>query len=876
MNKTLPVTLALLRKDLLGLLPLVLMAQVTFLIVPLVASLDLPSIRGDQSFWVFLQANIYWIGFALGLLLLISVIQQDPAESLHHDWLTRPITRRQWLLGKTLFMTLTFLLPVLIARIVIHLSEGMLPALAIRYAAGIQEMEAAILLPLLLMAALLAPNLRKLILLMVGVFFVFLLPGWSATRPILAVIGIELGGDFDSLMWVQGVILVAAGLLGAGCIYWLLYCRRQVRLAYVAFWCAVAVMFLAVYPPGWLYDWDRAIALNAALMNSDNADLEEQVILDKAMACFPAAFNGDPNATEQQNQLIAQANWLPEASNRFAPGAMTFATPIRYREILAEWFSPGAGSRDHSVPWRLDRIRTQARFTADSLAHDVPVLRSGTAENRFDPISATETDYWLVSADKLAALAADPSAQLVMEFDASLLAPRSYELPVDGERHNFPELGSCKAELDSSNNQIDIECLKRGVQPELISAQFIGMDSSRVDNYSRGVYTPDWVEAFKRQRHELSLNKPSLTNTTTVMITAFEARRILRKELVFPGILGDSQSICPLPDASNVDIERASSWSDRSSHEVSYISVQPGVRLEVLDWRREIISEAPTLVLLPGLGATAHSYDELAQKLAEQYNVVAITRRGTGDSGKPDRGYGIARLSQDVLQVLDALELRSVILVGHSFGGEELSYLGANHAERVAGLVYLDAAYDRVSVNADDTLKRSRALSMQLPDEPPIRPAEAVSYEALADYMVRTGRGNNVPEGEIIASYDLSTGGIKHDELYLDALMGGIQAPDYERIAVPALALYAVSSSPAAFMEAWYEQDDPRIQQIVHELHQMDRNRKLPEVERFRSQVPHSRAVILEDADHWIFLSHESEVLAEIRRFLDSSSIPTR
>jgi len=46
-----------------------------------------------------------------------------------------------------------------------------------------------------------------------------------------------------------------------------------------------------------------------------------------------------------------------------------------------------------------------------------------------------------------------------------------------------------------------------------------------------------------------------------------------------------------------------------------------------------------------------------------------------------------------VLKVLDALQLEKPLLVGHSIAGEELSSIGSRHADRVAGLVYLDAGY---------------------------------------------------------------------------------------------------------------------------------------------------------------------------------------
>ena len=873
MKPNLRIIAALVRKDLLGLLPLVLLTCAAAFVVPLVSSLDLVNMGGDSEFWIVLQANIYWLGFFLGVILMISVVQLDPADSLDHDWLTRPIPRRDWCLAKLVFLLIAFVMPVLLGRFLVNLSSGMGPGLALNYAAGIESFEGLMLVPLLLMAALLAPTLRRLILLMVGVFFVFLLPGWSVTRPLLAALGIELGSEFEALMWVQGTIVVVASLIGAALVFWLHYCRRRRLGATLAFWAAVAVIFFAVYPPASLYTWERAIDLNASLINDDNAALEHQVILEPATACFAATLVDDSNHTEQESRLLAAAAWPESYLEAAGAGALSFATPIRYREILTEWFVSQDARREHSIEWRLDRMRTRARLTADTLTGDVPLLRSHTIENRLAPIAAIETDYWLVPGDALAKLAQDPSAQLELTIDGMLLAPTPHELPVDGHYHEYPQLGSCKAERDSLANEIRIECLKRGAQPELLSAQFIGMDSSRVDSAVGGSYSHDWVEALKRQRYELILDAPSLVDPDSVIVTAYNAERLLRKTLVLPGLLGNDRAICPLPGETHRDVERATSWSDNSPHEVSYVSVERGVRLEVLDWRRNIKPDAPTLLLLPGLGATAHSYDELAPRLAEHYNVIGMTRRGTGDSGKPERGYDIARLSQDVLQLMDALGLDTAILVGHSFGGEELSWLGAHNPDRIDGLVYLDAAYDRVSVNSGEDYKRYLQLERSLPQAPPIRPAEAVSYEAMHAYARRTGRSGNIPEGEIIASYDLNTGAIMHDALYLDALMQGIVTPDYATIAVPALALYAMPDSPEAMMEAWYDQGDPAVQAAVMELFRMDRARKQHEITRFDNEVSDSEVVALANADHWIFVSHPDEVLTAIEHFVGRLSV---
>jgi non-heme chloroperoxidase len=134
-------------------------------------------------------------------------------------------------------------------------------------------------------------------------------------------------------------------------------------------------------------------------------------------------------------------------------------------------------------------------------------------------------------------------------------------------------------------------------------------------------------------------------------------------------------------------------WTLYSSpHKFQMVSVEKGVSLEVLDWG----GSGRPLVLLAGLGDTAHVFDDLAPKLTASYHVYGITRRGRGASSAPEpnaTNYSADRLGEDVLAVIDALHLNKPVIAGHSMAGEELSYIGSGHPEKVTGLIYLEAAY---------------------------------------------------------------------------------------------------------------------------------------------------------------------------------------
>jgi hypothetical protein len=140
------------------------------------------------------------------------------------------------------------------------------------------------------------------------------------------------------------------------------------------------------------------------------------------------------------------------------------------------------------------------------------------------------------------------------------------------------------------------------------------------------------------------------------------------------------------------------SLRDASTPEVQFVAVEDDVRLEVLDWG----GSGQPVVLLAGSGLTAHIYDEFAPRLTDCCHVYGITRRGYGASSRPDSGYDDQRLADDVFQVLDSVKIDAPVLVGHSMAGGELTTLGNQHSDRLAGLVYLDALGDPRDFPASD------------------------------------------------------------------------------------------------------------------------------------------------------------------------------
>ena len=99
------------------------------------------------------------------------------------------------------------------------------------------------------------------------------------------------------------------------------------------------------------------------------------------------------------------------------------------------------------------------------------------------------------------------------------------------------------------------------------------------------------------------------------------------------------------------------------------------------------------VLLLHGTSASLHTWDGWVTGLAGRERVIRVDLPGFGLTGPfPHDDYGIERYIEFVAALLDALELKQVVIAGNSFGGQVAWEFAATTPERVAGLVLVDAA----------------------------------------------------------------------------------------------------------------------------------------------------------------------------------------
>ena len=285
-----------------------------------------------------------------------------------------------------------------------------------------------------------------------------------------------------------------------------------------------------------------------------------------------------------------------------------------------------------------------------------------------------------------------------------------------------------------------------------------------------------------------------------------------------------------------------------------FIEVEKNVKLEVLDWGG----------LRKTLGAScrrrqygAHARS-IATKLTAWYHVYGITRRGFGASDAPAptrENYSSDRLGDDVLAVIDALKLNRPVLAGHSLAGEELSSVGSRHPEKVAGLIYLEAAYHWAYYDHEhgdlivDRNEVQRMLEQLQPGRQPQLPGALV--RDLLEMLPALQRDLQAEQAQLLGT-PAAEAQPKPEPLTIGfAFQTGMQK--YTTIPCPILAIYA----------------SPRDRGITDPAKIADADAKdLEPIIAFEKGVPSARVVRLAHAKHFIYESNEADVLREMNSFI--------
>lgn len=446
-------------------------------------------------------------------LFFLGLIHQDAPASLRHDWLTRPIGSLELLLAKALLAAVVLLLPSAVGGAVAAAHGGASVSEALLIALDGMWTSVEIGFVLLLVAAVTSTLLEA------GGVLVGLVLLFALAAPVLQRIsGLSTEPTLLGSAWVVmsafGLVLLAGGIVAL----WFQYAARRTVAARATLGATLGLLAIT-----WAaMSWDTVFAVQRALTRQAPAPADFAVGL--APGCFESgtlAFS-PKGATEVE----AAGPWTNDQREAAGPGAVFFWTALRERGLPEGWrmtVSHVAATYLDAEGAELGRAEPAAYLSADA-----GEVRQG----------------WLLNRERFEQLT-DAAESLRLDYKLALLEPtRTAQIPVDGERHRLPGLGSCAASIRSGN--VRVTCFKPGLQPDLLTAGLVG---SAVEGASDiPDFAPDLLQRSPGRQHEIILPLDQRTASPRVTITAWEAATHLARRTTAAGALGGPRSSCPAPE----------------------------------------------------------------------------------------------------------------------------------------------------------------------------------------------------------------------------------------------------------------------------------------------------------------------------------------
>lgn len=265
--------------------------------------------------------------------------------------------------------------------------------------------------------------------------------------------------------------------------------------------------------------------------------------------------------------------------------------------------------------------------------------------------------------------------------------------------------------------------------------------------------------------------------------------------------------------------------------------------------------DAPTVLCLHGFPELAVSWRDQVAWLSDAYRVVAPDMRGYGGSEAPTRvrDYTMDLLVRDVVELIDALGVDKVHLVGHDWGGAIAWEFAQRHGDRLHSLAVLNCPPMQIMMRNLLRLEQLRRSWYMAFFQVPRLPERLMTRDPEA-FVRRVFRANaRNPEPFTTARLEpyvrqVRERGLPGIHYYRAALL---QLPHrLQPIHVPTRLIWGLRD---VALGPWFA--DPQL---------------------YTSFVEHFDRVLIEEAGHWVQQEAVEEVNAALREHFDRVAVPTR
>jgi pimeloyl-ACP methyl ester carboxylesterase len=110
-------------------------------------------------------------------------------------------------------------------------------------------------------------------------------------------------------------------------------------------------------------------------------------------------------------------------------------------------------------------------------------------------------------------------------------------------------------------------------------------------------------------------------------------------------------------------------------------------RVNGVELAYELRGAGSPLVMIHGAQGDQTMFSDLANRLADRFQVLTFDQRGSGLSEKPHAAYSIALLADDTAALMDHVRFRAAHIIGVSMGGTIGQELALRHPAKVRSLI---------------------------------------------------------------------------------------------------------------------------------------------------------------------------------------------
>ena len=145
----------------------------------------------------------------------------------------------------------------------------------------------------------------------------------------------------------------------------------------------------------------------------------------------------------------------------------------------------------------------------------------------------------------------------------------------------------------------------------------------------------------------------------------------------------------------------------------------------------------PCLALHGGLGFDHQYLRRTLKPLEGRMRMVYFDHRGNGRSGRPPmETMTMEQLAHDVAGLMDALEIETALVLGHSYGGFVAQEFALRHPDRLRGLILVDTTPGQLGSSESESDEQGPPIPDEMVELMSIVPATDAEFEALAPRML--------------------------------------------------------------------------------------------------------------------------------------------